>query len=179
MDERLENMYFTWLAAKVIRVENPTPSLTFDTLLKTLHNTEFVWFLSGDDNRAADGKELRREFLIAGHFPDNEEWRKEPPCSVLEMMIAFSRRAEFNSEQPAHYWFWEMINNLNLNGANDASDISPYDITEVLEHFMWRQYPPNGDGGLFPLIEPQEDQTKVEIWYQFCAFVLEQQRFTS
>jgi hypothetical protein len=179
MNERLEDMYFNWLCAKVIRVENPTPSLTFDTLLKTLHNTEFVWLLSGDDNRAADGKELRAEFLIAGGFPDDEEWRKEYPCSVFEMLIAFSRRAEFNSEIPAQSWFWEMLSNLNLNELNDASGVSPYEITEVLEHFMWRQYPPDGDGGLFPLVQPEEDQRNVEIWYQFCAYVVEQDRLTS
>lgn len=179
MDERLENMYFDWLCAKVIRVKNPTPSLTYDTLLRTLHNTEFVWFLSGDDNRAQDGKELRREFLIAGNFPDDIEWRTQYPCSVFEMLIAFSRRAEFNSEMPAHAWFWEMMSNLNLNGANDASEISPYEIADVLEHFMFRQYPPNGDGGLFPLSDPREDQTQVEIWYQFCEYVVERAQHTS
>lgn len=180
MDQRLENMYFNWLATKVIRVHNPTPQLTFDTLLKALHNTEFAWFLDGDDNRAEDGKELRREFLIAGNFPDDIEWRNEYPCSVLEMLIAFSRKAEFNSEGiPAKAWFWEMLANLNLDKLNDASGVSPDEIIDVLEHMMWRQYPPNGDGGLFPLIYPEEDQRQVEIWYQFCAYLVERERLTS
>lgn len=179
MDQRLENMYFTWLAAKVIRVKNPTPSLTYDTLLKTLHNTEFVWYLSGDDNRAEDGRELRRDFLIAAALPDDLEWRNEYPCSVFEMLIAFSVKAEFNTQIPAVDWFWKMLENLNLRHLNDASGISPYDIQEVLEHFMFRQYPPNGDGGLFPLAWPEEDQRQVEIWYQFCAYLMEQERYVS
>lgn len=178
MDQRLdfENMYFNWLAAKVIRVQNPSPSNTFDTLLKTLHNTEFVWHVSGDDSRASDGKELRREFLIAGDFPDDKDWRTLYPCSVLEMLIAFSRRAEFNSDIPAVVWFWEMLTNLNLNDANDASDISPQEITDVLEHFMYRLYNYDGDGGLFPLDNPQQDQTEIEIWDQFFDYLVDKQR---
>ena len=176
MDERLENMYFNWLAAKVIRVENPTPSNSYEVLLKTLHNTEFVWLLSGDDNRAEDGKELRREFLIAGDFPDHEEWRTMYPCSVLEMMIAFSRRAEFNSEIPSQQWFWEMLDNLNLKDVNDASAVDPLEIEDVLTHFMFRRYARDGDGGLFPLIRPHQDQTKLEIWQQFCDYLVDKDR---
>jgi len=176
MNERLENLYFTWLCSKVIRVENPSPSNTYDTLFKTLHNTEFVWHISGDDNRAADGKELRREFLLAGDFPDDIEWRTLYPCSVLEMLIAFARICEFNSDLSSVEWFWEMLDNLSLKDVNDASEVSPYEIEEVLEHFMWRQYPPDGDGGLFPLDRPHKDQTKVEIWYQFCDYLVDKRR---
>jgi hypothetical protein len=176
MNERLENMYFDWLCAKVILVQRPTPSNTYDVLLKTLHNTEFVWLLSGDDNRAEDGKELRREFLIVGDFPDDVEWRTLYPCSVLEMLIAFSRRAEFNSEISAKDWFWEMLENLSLKDVNDASEVSPYEIEDVLEHFMWRRYTPDGDGGLFPLNDPREDQTQVEIWQQFCDYLVDKNR---
>jgi len=176
MNERLENLYFNWLCAKVIQVENPSPSNTYDTLFKTLHNTEFIWLLSGDDNRAADGKELRREFLLLGDFPDDVEWRTLYPCSVFEMLIAFSRRCEFNSDMSAKDWFWEMLRNLNMDQITDASEVSPYEIEEVLEHFMWRRYPPDGDGGLFPLTRPHKDQTNVEIWDQFCDYLVDTHR---
>jgi hypothetical protein len=36
-----------------------------------------------------------------------------------------------------------------------------------------REYFPSGKGGLFPLENPREDQTKVEIWYQMHAYVME------
>lgn len=176
MEEPLENLYFNWLCAKVLHVVNPTPSLTYDTLFKTLHNTEFVWLLSGDDNRAEDGKELRREFLIMADIPDHLEWRTQTPCSVFEMLIAFSKRAEFNSQMSARNWFWEMLSNLNLQECNDASGIEPMEIQEVLEYFMWRNYTSNGDGGLFPLNRPHKDQTKVEIWHQFCDYMVDQDR---
>jgi hypothetical protein len=176
MKEPLENLYFNWLSAKVHNVRNPTPSLSFDTLFKTLHNTEFVWLLSGDDNRAEDGKELRREFLIMGDIPDNPEWRTMVPCSVFEMLIAFSARAQKNSNTPAKEWFWEFLDNLNLREVNDASGVEPEEIYDTLEHFMWRRYQPNGDGGLFPLREPQSDQTEREIWNQFCDYLVDQNR---
>lgn len=176
MPEPLENLYFNWLSAKVLYVPHPTPSLTFDILFKTLHNLEFIWLLSGDDNRAEDGKELRREFLIMGDIPDHEEWRTQIPCSVFEMLIAFSRRAEKNTGAPAADWFWEFLKNLNLAEANDGSGIEPGEIEDVIEILLWRNYPPDGDGGLFPLMEPNRDQTKLEIWEQFCDYLVDQNR---
>jgi hypothetical protein len=172
MNEPLENLYFNWLCAKVVHVENPTPSLTYDTLLRTLHNTEFVWLISGDDNRAEDGVELRRNFLIEAGIPDNPEWRNLG-CSMLEMLIAFSKRAEYMTENRAHEWFWIFIRNMELDDCTDASGMTPEEIGEVLYRIVWRQYNYNGDGGLFPISRPKRDQTQVEIWYQFCEYLLD------
>jgi hypothetical protein len=176
MNEPLENLYFNWLYAKVLQIKHPTPSLTFDMLFKTLHNLEFVWLLSGDDNRAEDGKELRREFLIMADIPDDVEWRTQIPCSVFEMLIAFSRRAERNTGTSAKEWFWEFLDNLNLAGVNDASGVEPCDIEDTIEMFLWRTYRTDGDGGLFPLRNPQSDQTEQEIWQQFCDYLVDQNR---
>lgn len=173
MSEPLEHMYFNWLCSKVSRVQNPTPSLTYYNLLRVLHTTEFVWILDGDDNRAEDGKELRTEFLIEGDIPDHVEWRTQIPCSVLEMLISFSRRAEFNTQISAYDWFWIMIENLNLKEASDASDVDPLEVQDTLDHFMWRRYRSDGDGGLFPLQYPPSDQTRVEIWHQFCDYLVD------
>lgn len=176
MPEPLENLYFNWLYAKVHTLKTPTPSLSFDILFKTLHNLEFVWLLPGDDNRAEDGKELRREFLIMADIPDDVEWRTQVPCSVFEMLVAFSRRAERNTGVPARQWFWEFLINLNLSEANDASGVEQEEIEDTIELLLWRTYPSNGDGGLFPLREPNRDQTKEEIWQQFCDYLVDQNR---
>ena len=175
MNEPLENLYFNWLCAKVMRVENPTPSLTYWDLLRALHGTEFVWLLSGDDNRAADGVELRVEFLIAADIPDHSDWRSQP-CGLLEMLIALSRRAEFQSDISAYTWFWEFIENLGLGDCNDAACCSSEDINDVLYQLVWRTYEPNGQGGLFPMEHPKHDQTKVELWYQFFEYLADQNR---
>ena len=94
MDEPIESTYFNWLCAKVMQIENPTPSLTYWNLLRELHNTEFVWLISGDDNRAADGLDLRLEFTREASLPPDPNW-PYIGCSILEMFIALSSRAQF------------------------------------------------------------------------------------
>jgi hypothetical protein len=176
MSEPLENLYFNWLCAKVVNPDSYLPSSTYWELLKKMHKTEFVWLISGDDNRAEDGKELRKEFILQADIPDDVEWRTLIPCSVLEMFIAFARRAEFQTDIPAHEWFWEFLNNLGLNEFNDGSDIDPEEIDEILYQFIWRTYDEDGLGGMFPInnLPPDHlDQTKVEIWYQFCDYLVD------
>jgi hypothetical protein len=174
MSGPLENQYFKWLCAKVIQVVHPTPSLTYKKLFHILHTTEFVWLVLGDDNRCEDGKELRDQFILETNAPENPEWMSIG-CSVLEMLIAFSRRAEFQTGDSAKQWFWEFLKNLGLDECNDA-DIEPVNVEEILERFIWRTYWPNGVGGLFPLENPKEDQRQVEIWYQYCAYLVDQDR---
>jgi hypothetical protein len=89
------------------------------------------------------------------------------------MLISFCRKAEDNSEMSAKNWFWEIMANLNLSDCNDAWGADPEDIVGVLEHFMFRNYSPDGDGGLFPLIKPHRDQTQSEIWHQFCDYLVD------
>ncbi|MET0785859.1 MAG: hypothetical protein ABWY25_04075 [Paenisporosarcina sp.] len=175
MTEPLEALYFNWLCVKVAYVTNPTPTLTYWKLLTCLHNTEFVWLLSGDDNRAADGIELRREFLLETDIPDHPEWR-QLGCSVLEMFIGFSRRAEFMTDEPAKDWFWEFLNNLDLKDFNDAYNGDVEEIEGILDQFIWRTYSPDGRGGMFPLSNPNRDQKTNEIWYQFCDYLVDQDR---
>ena len=175
MTEPLENLYFNWLSAKVVNIRTTSPSRTYWELLRILHTTEFVWLLSGDDNRSEDGKELRREFLILADIPDNPEWRLDIPCSLLEMFIAFSRRAEFMTDMPSKDWFWEIMDNLGLKEFDDAHfDI--HDVDNIIEDFIWRVYEPNGYGGMFPIHEPKTDQANIEIWHQFCDYLVDQNR---
>ncbi|MET0786536.1 MAG: hypothetical protein ABWY25_07520 [Paenisporosarcina sp.] len=140
-----------------------------------MHNIEFVWLLSGDDNRAADGVELRVEFLIQGDIPDDQNWRALG-CSVLEMLIAFSRRTEFMTETPAQDWFWEFLDNLQLKEFNDGADFDLEEVERIVDQFIWRTYNRNGEGGLFPIKAPHGDQRHVEIWYQFCDYLADQER---
>lgn len=175
MSEPLENLYFNWLCGRVIRLENPTPSLRFDKLLRFLHNTEFVWLLPGDDDRAEDGVELRQDFTTEAGLEGQEDWL-HVPCSVLEMLIAFSKRCEFATDVSYREWFWEFIENLELREFNDASDFDEVRIAEILYTFVWRQYDYYGRGGIMPMESSRQDQTKVEMWYQFCDYLIDQNR---
>jgi hypothetical protein len=171
MDEPLENLYFNWLCAKVVNMKE-LPDPFYWELLKKLHKTEYVWMMSGDDNRAEDGKELRRDFIFQAEIPDDPYWRIALGCSMLEMLIAFSRRAEFQDDTPAHQWFWEFIDNLGLTDNHDENFDEEY-VEMVLYELIWRTYKPDGSGGLFPIMHPSGDQKEIEIWYQFCEYLVD------
>lgn len=171
MSEPIEETYFNWLTAKVMPLTSPN----YQGLLLVLHRTEFIWTELGDDNRAADGLELRLDFLIELGFDSDPLWF-ETPASVLEVLIAFCvRHASFQTDIPVADWFWRLIENLKLDDYRRISEDQIHEIQEVLKRFMRRTYGPNGVGGLFPMQDPPRDQRKVEIWYQFCDYVQEQQ----
>lgn len=169
MNEPIEELYFKWLCAKVM----PQHSDNYNGLLTVLHRTEFVWVVPGDDNRAADGIELRLDFLRETNFFRERAWF-ETPCSVLEMLIALSYRTAFQTQTTVQDWFWLFIQNLGLEECRRITDGDIPAIQSILDRFIWRNYSYNGDGGLFPMRSPRRDQRKVEIWYQFGDFVEDQ-----
>lgn len=171
MSEPLENLYFNWLCAKIIDTTQSSPGLTYWTLFGMLHRTEFVWLISGDDNRALDGKELRREFLLAADIPDDPFWRTVIECSMLEMFIALCRRCSFRTDIPVKEWFWELMTNTGLNRYNDAN-VDEFEINDLLHQIIWRLYDEKGRGGIFPLTESEIDQRTVDLWYQFCEYAV-------
>jgi hypothetical protein len=170
--EPIEDAYFNWLYFKVASVDVSTPSLSYYRLLRELHSKEFVWLISGDDNRAEDGIVLRKEFLTYSKYDYNSSW-VDLPCSVLEMLIAFCRRAEFDTDFTEREWFWMLLDNLELSELNDTR-LGISEITDsVLTTLIWRTYDYDGNGGLFPTENSINDQRKVEIFYQWCNWVYE------
>ena len=175
MSELVEHLYFNWLCARVVDMKAVDSHPDYWKLLTHLHKTEFVWMMLGDNNRAMDGKELRREFILLEELPDDEVWRVEIGCSVLEMLIAFSRRAEFQDDTPTYDWFWEFIRNLGLEEFTD-NDYDPQAVEDILQRFIWRTYDSYGNGGMFPIRNPYDDQRDLEIWHQFCEYMVDQER---
>lgn len=169
MDEPIDGLYFNWLCAKVLPREAPN----YIGLMRILYNTEFVWVVSGDKNRAEDGLELRLYFLRETHLDKDEAWYYSP-CSVLEALIAFSQRASFQTDTPAYDWFWVFIDNLGLHDYRRVSKTDESKINDILNRFLYRTYDQKGDGGLFPMRRPNYDQREVEIWYQFYEYLEDQ-----
>ena len=173
MTEPLEETYFNWLYSKVVQVQGVnTPSNNYYNLLRSMHSTEFVWLLSGDDNRAADGIEVRVEFMRQANYTNDPSWI-ESPCSVLEMFIAFSRRASFETEPSSREWLWAFFQNLGVDEFTDARLGLKTITEEILDRLIWRTYDEDGNGGMFPLNDPQHDQRKIEIYSQFCEWLIE------
>ncbi len=177
MNGTLDDRYLTWLyrqvSGRAVRVKDPAK--TYWRLLRQLYSTEFIWFIPNDDNRAEDGRDLRSEFeteqVISYVDPD---WHNLG-CSFLEMLIGLSRRLSFEAEGGTPDWFWHLIHTLGLTGCTDASGYSEEEVTEVVNAVIWRTYDRDGNGGLFPLVKPRRDQTKVEIWYQLSEWLLQTQ----
>lgn len=171
--EPLEDLYFQWLCAHVQHVAIPTPSTTRWNLLKYLHSQQYVWMEGYDGSRADDGIELRSYFSTESRTRLDPDW-EHMPCSVLEMLVALSVRAEYNSliVEPVSWWFWHLIDNLGIDYP-DAVELPLYSMEATLDVWMYRQGDPNGQGGLFPLENPKEDQRHVEVWYQLMAYLEE------
>lgn len=173
MDEPIEELYFQWLYSQVANPKAQSKSRTYWTLMRQLFTTEYIWFLERDDNRAWDGKDLRYEFLMEMDNPDlHREWR-EIGCSMLEMLIGLSRRLSFQTDTPVEAWFWHILGNLGIADCSDAVDNFTHKVEDVMERLLFRTYEADGKGGMFPLRRPEKDQRTIEIWYQMCAYILE------
>lgn len=171
----LDEHYFRWLYSQVLPLQTRKSSRTFWNLLRQLFTKEFVWFVPNDDNRLEDGRDLRHEFLQSDDsLPRDEDWLNLG-CSMLEMLIALGRRLAFQMEGEPRFWFWTLLENVDLHELNDRDyKNSEEEVNEVLERIIWRNYNEDGHGGLFPLKHPDRDQREVELWYQMSAYILEQ-----
>lgn len=171
MHNSVEDDYFRWLCSEVDSAEASDPVTSHWELLKVLHSKEFIWLIPNDDNRVADGLDLRTEY--ANHH--SGDMPHLLGCTVLEMMVGVSRALAFQTEGEVPGWFWVLVNNLGLMSYTDyfLTPRRERKVDEILENLIWRTYEYNGKGGLFPLDHPEKDQRGVEIWYQLCAYILE------
>ena len=171
----LREEYFEWLCSKII---NDKSSIKYSKLMSCLYDLTFTPMLYMDENRAADGKNLRyrfgREILIPTSIILEDLDIKE--CSMLEMMIALSIRCEETIMTDDEYgdrtgeWFWNMIVSLELGSMNDLRFDEHY-VKTVVDRFTNRQYKRNGEGGLFTVDNINKDMRNFEIWYQMCWYL--------
>jgi len=157
IENKYEYNYFKWISTKVD---------VHEKILLEMYNVPFAWTVLGDKNRAYDVKDLRLQYIHNTGKSMPEGWADEQPVSVLEVIYRFCQTADFETDIEARHWFSTIVNNLDL-----TLDLSDRDIRDVLQRFIWREYDSNGYGGMFPLEHPNEDQRKVEIWYQFQAYL--------
>lgn len=174
MTNPLSEDYLRWLAPQ-IRDEQYSRGKQYWGLLSIMYEKAFdpdrVWLVSNDDNRLADGLDLRDEFCYENHIHMGS-LRGLGPCSFLEVLIGLSRRLSFNSGGTVNGWAWQLLVNLELEKMSDP--ISRHKIRKtdrILDTVIQRTYQPDGVGGFFPLAWPDEDQTKKEIWYQMAAYL--------
>lgn len=171
------NEYFNWLCdvACQQRFAKPIP---FKKVFTKLHDTNFIFLIPRDENRAEDGMSLRYRFALANGYEDYASTVIDylrGPCSVLEMMVALAIKCEETMEDPSRgdrtgQWFWVMMRNLGLGGMDDAR-FDKKAVDGILERFLNREYEPDGKGGLFVIHNCDVDLRYVEIWYQMCWYL--------
>ena len=169
--EKNERSYYNYL----VRLVRTPESKRYTLLLEHLWRKEYYSILPNDQNRVKDGLFLRREVNEGQDFG---------PCRVLEMLIALSRRMEFqlygtDYDKTYKDLFWELVNNLDLikfDNIEAAKDALYLEIDHILTNWIERRYSPDGYGGVFPLNKWKKNdgkQTEVEIWYQMMLYLSE------
>jgi hypothetical protein len=142
-------------------------------LTYVMFETEFKWSITMDDNRLADGMDIRHEFADS-HDVDRRVMDELGPCSFIEVLLGLSRRMEFVAGGTAPRWAWQLLMNLGLERMWDhLSRPKAQTVHEILQTVINRTYAPNGQGGFFPLAWPDRDQRQVELWYQLNSYVEE------
>mgnify|MGYP006988995765 CR=1 FL=1 len=151
--------YYHWLV-NIIGGEGE-----YSELLKFLFDTEFIWIIDGDYNRAADGEYLRRVYK-GKNTPST-------PCSMLEMMVALSVRIEDDIMYDPQFgdrtaqWFWSMIENMGLLNMKDGH-FNPILCNEIVHNIMTRK----GKKDLFFCSTFSfQKWNKLEIWQKMCAWL--------
>ena len=172
MNQTVEDIYFTWLTDRVDFDFGRSRGATYIDLMGILHSKEFVWVVPNDDNRLEDAMALRYQFLDETGITNPGGFTRDKPLSVLEVLLALSIRCAFNGGNTPPNWAWRLIENLDLHNMSDP--VTPRKaerIEDILETLIYRNYEPDGTGGFFPLTHPNDDQRKVEIWYQMNAYL--------
>lgn len=167
--------YFCWLVGLI---GDSYIQCNYQKLLWKLYQTEFIWELDYDRNRAMDGLALRDLYAESGGVVSGE-WLPMPGCSMLEMMAALCKREEDYVMHDSRYgnrvsvWFWEMIQNLHLDIYDDYHWFED-EVSRILDIFLHRRYAPDGtNGGAFPLMRATRDLRQTDLWWQMNAYMQE------
>jgi hypothetical protein len=175
----IQEKYFNWLYSQVFSVRDLFSESSYMIVCDIMHQMPFQVTVDHDDNRAADGLELRNEFIFSYDLmrvtPEDLVHLLTNDASVFEVLLALAKRADFLIEKTVPGWFCEFIENLRLSKYPDKK-VQPgqhFTIDRVLRKFNDRKYTARGLGGIFPLKHPDQDQREVELWYQMAAYMTE------
>lgn len=171
--------YYRWLCKFIS--SNIGPS--YYMLFHKLHDTVFTSPHPMDVHRAMDGEALRVRYAEERNDISGEIMgvlSNTGPCSIFEMMIALAIRceeqimADDDEGNRTGQWFWGMIQNMRLASMSDERYDEEY-VNKRLDIFSKRLYDIDGQGSLFPNINPRfRDQfLDAEIWYQMNWYLSE------
>jgi hypothetical protein len=180
----LDRLYFEWL---LTRLDPSGVREGVAYLCGLLHECPFRRRVGNDINRAKDGANLRKEFLIqmedADFDPHVTNALLDMECTWFEMLVALSIGLDFLYDGGVEENFIELITNLELDalirvgGPTRSEMMEEYDqrlVDVATSNVDKNKIDENGNGGLFPLKKDNHpDQRGVEIWDQHAAYFRE------
>lgn len=170
----LKEEYLRWLEPQIRDEQSNNKTRSYWDLVNLMYEMEFVWSIPMDNNRAVDGLDLRTEFAHEIGIRPELMQKHFGPCSFLEVLVGLSRRMAFVAGGDAPGWAWVLLTNLELQSMWDRLSHAKKDKAwAIMNAAIHRQYQPDGTGGFFPLAWPDDDQTRIELWYQLNSYVEE------
>lgn len=164
--------YLRWLEPQ-LRDEHGNPDKDYWDLLNVMFEKDFLVVVEMDDNRVVDGLDLRVEYARKHHIRP-EVMQSLGAGTFLEVLIGLSRRLAFTAGGQAPGWAWQLLGNLELQRMSDPlTRQKRRKAQEIMDVAIQRTYAPDGTGGFFPLAYPDEDQTRIQLWYQMSAYIEE------
>lgn len=182
--------YVEWLESFTIdETMDDSRRPTYKRLVRRLWDIPYILDDGGignDEDRGADGRELRMRYDIILHKKpgwseivtvERTELLRQlfGPCRMLEMLVALSMQMydimlDTGIYNSVSRWFWEIMNNLGL----DALDDDCYDdmhgdivVEDVIFEVLKRLGRQDEEGGLFHIFGWQDK----EIWYQMHEYL--------
>jgi hypothetical protein len=181
----LEDFYFDWLLR---HIEPRGLKEEYVYVCSLLHNCDFLRRVGFDENRAADGVYLRKEFFEYEADPDAfdpdvvEEFGMAE-CTWLEMLVALCIRYDYTYDGSVFGRFLELTSNMGLDPlykpmSYRSKRMEVFDqgfvnvATSRIDNNLFDRW---GRGGLFPLTPggDYKDQREVEIWRQYNTYRIE------
>ena len=172
--DEMKVLYFDWI--KNLISNDEIEASDYGELLSFLNDIPFSYIIPMDDNRIADGIDLRYRFGYDTKIPYAQiaTYLDIKSASVLEVMVALSLRIEeqFIDGDDVGKWFWIMIYNLGLTEYKDLY-FNKAKVDRIVKKFIKRDYSRNGTGGLFITSNKNTDMRNIEIWDQMHLYLNE------
>ena len=180
--------YLEWLLQQA-GVTNDPDGTGYSMLCGIMQDKSFYPLVEMDENRWEDGMRLRLDFV-----EETEKYATDQDycldmldsllggCTVLEVLVVMAEKMNYEMLDSSHEatvgkWMEELIGNLGLDMYTDAEVMSNenayFEIESVIDRFVFRQYNWRGEGGLFPLRNPRDNQTEIELATQMNNYLME------
>ncbi len=183
----MNESYFEWLLNKVGVTDDEDG---YSYLCAILHEVLFHPLIDMDENRWMEARRYRWDYAVEHGY--EEVWQQDEManqidesiggCTVFELLISLAEKMQFETEDGPYdanlaKWFNELIFNMGLkaytNKEFNMNEAAYFEAEDKINKMIFRQYRATGEGGLFPLRYPKQDQRGVELAIQLNNYLAE------